>query len=90
MTIVSYEHLYETLLDLRKKGIKYYAGCCCEAFYNKHKQDFEKVDLPGILLNIDSTTCYDLGKEQDAYKGKFEGFTSIKLDLLEKILKLMT
>jgi len=90
MTIVSYEHLYETLLDLKKKGIKYYAGCCCEAFYNKHKQDFEKVDLPGILLNIDSTTCYDIGKEQDAYKGKFEGFTNIKLDLLEKIFKLMT
>ena len=90
MTIVSYEHLHETLLDLKKKGIKYYAGCCCEAFYNKHKQDFEKVDLPGILLNIDSTTCYDLGKEEDAYQGKFEGFTNIKLDLAEKIFKLMT
>jgi lipoate-protein ligase A len=90
MTIVSYEHLYETLVDLKGKGVKYYAGCCCEAFYNKHKQDFEKVDLPGILLNIDNTTCYDLGKEDDAYKGKFEGFTSIKKDLLEKVLKLMS
>jgi lipoate-protein ligase A len=90
MTIVSYEHLHETLLGFKKNGIKYYAGCCCEAFYNKHKQDFEKVDLPGILLNIDNTTCYDLGKEEDAYKGRFEGFTSIKLDLLEKVFKLMT
>ncbi len=89
MTIVSYEHLHETLVDLKGKGIRYYAGCCCEAFYNKHKQDFEKVDLPGILLNIDSTTCYDLGKEEDAYKGKFEGFTNIKLDLLEKVLQIM-
>jgi lipoate---protein ligase len=90
MTIVSYEHLHQTLVGLKDKGIRYYAGCCCEAFYNKHKQDFEKVGLPGILLNIDSTTCYDLGKEDDAYKGNFEGFTSIKLDLLEKVLKLMT
>ena len=90
MTIVSYEHLHETLVGFRDSGIGYYAGCCCEAFYNKHKQDFEKVDLPGILLNIDSTTCYDLGKEDDAYKGRFEGFTNIKLDLLEKVLKLMT
>jgi len=90
MTIVNYEHLHETLLDLKKKGMKYYAGFCCEAFYNKHKQDFEKVDLPGVLLNIDNTTCYDLGKEEDAYRGKFEGFTNIKLDLAEKIFKLMT
>jgi len=90
MSIVSYEHLHQTLTALKGRGVSYYAGCCCEAFYNKHKQDFEKVDLPGILLNIDSTTCYDLGKEEDAYRGKFEGFTSIKLDLLEKVLKLMT
>jgi lipoate-protein ligase A len=45
MTIVRYEHLHETLKGLKRDGIKYYAGCCCEAFYNKHKQDFEKVDL---------------------------------------------
>ncbi|MFC2159817.1 DUF116 domain-containing protein [Actinomycetota bacterium] len=90
MSIVSYEHLHQTLLDLKKKGVRYYAGCCCEAFYNKHKQDFEKVDLPGILLNIDSTTCYDLGKEEDAYLGKFEGFTNIKLSLMEKIFKVMS
>jgi len=90
MTIVSYEHLHHTLVDLKARGIRYYAGCCCEAFYSKHKQDFEKVGLPGVLVNIDNTTCYDLGKEDDAYKGRFEGFTSIKLDLLEKILDIMT
>lgn len=88
-TIVSYEHLYKTLLKLKKSGVDYYAGCCCEAFYNKHKQDFEKADLPGILLNIDSTTCYDLGKENEAYSGDFEGFTNIKLGLLDRIFKLM-
>ena len=90
ITIVDYKHLHRTLAGLKKRGVKYFAGCCCEAFYQKHQQDFERAGLPGILLNIESTTCYELGKQKDAYGGRFEGFTNLKLDLLEKILKLMT
>ncbi|MGM0366939.1 MAG: DUF116 domain-containing protein, partial [Actinomycetota bacterium] len=87
-TIVSFEHLMGTLRRLRREGVNYYAGCCCEAFYQKHQQDFESVALPGILLNIENTTCYDLGREEDAYRGRFEGFTNIKADLLQRILTL--
>jgi len=90
MTITSFEHLRETLTELRSRGVKYFAGCCCEAFYLKHIQDFENIGLPGVLVNIDSTTCYDLGKEYDAYGGKFEGFTDIKTGLLKKVLALNT
>jgi lipoate-protein ligase A len=87
-TITSYEHLEETLKSLKAGGTKFFGGCCCEAFYVKHKQDFEDIGLPGILINIGNNTCYDLGKESDAHHGKFEGFTEIKLPLVKKILKI--
>jgi len=90
LTIVSFEHLMETLEKLKDEGVRYYAGCCCEAFYQKHQQDFEATPLPGILINIENTTCYDLGKERDAYKGRFEGFTHIKTDLLKRVLEIMS
>jgi len=90
ITILSYEHLRKTLINLKQQGIKYFGGSCCESFYLKHKQDFERIGLPGILLNIENTTCYDLGREADAYAGDYEGFTDIKIDLLKKVLNFLT
>lgn len=87
ISIVSYEHLNSTLRKLKREGIKYFGGACCEAFYIKHVQDFQRIGLPGILVNIDNTTCYDLGKYDEAYAGKFEGFTSLKVSLIKKIIK---
>ena len=90
ITIQSFEHLMETIDQLKKDGVTSFVGCCCEAFYAKHNDDFERAGLPGILLDIDNTTCYDLGKEADAYEGKFESQTTIKLDLLEMVMNAMT
>jgi lipoate---protein ligase len=90
LTVVSYENLKETLNELKKDGVKYFGGSCCEPFYIKHKEDFEKIGLPGILINIDNKTCYDLGREYEAHAGSFEGFTDLKLNLLEKLLKILT
>ena len=87
-TITSYEHLEDTLKDLKDNGAEFFCGCCCEAFYIKHKQDFERIGLSGILINIDSSTCYDLGKEKEAHYGKFEGFTQLKLPLIKKIINI--
>jgi lipoate---protein ligase len=87
-TIKSYENLEETLKMLKANGTGFFAGCCCEAFYVKHKQDFEDIGLAGILINIGNDTCYDLGKEKDAHHGKFEGFTEIKMPLVRKILNI--
>jgi len=89
MTIVSYEHLEETLAKLEKENIKGYIGCCCEAFYTKHQTDFEKFNIPGLLIDIEQTTCYDLGLEKAAYKGNFENQTDVNLDLLKKVLDLI-
>jgi len=87
-TITSYENLENTLKTLKEDGVKFFGGCCCEAFYLKHKEDFEKIGLAGILLNTENRTCYDLGKEKDAHYGRFEGFTEIKLPLVKKIIKI--
>ncbi|MHA1237833.1 MAG: lipoate--protein ligase family protein [Candidatus Odinarchaeia archaeon] len=89
LTIVSYEHLEEVLAELEKKKVKGYIGCCCEAFYTKHQRDFEKFNVPGLLINIKQTTCYDLGLEQVAYRGDFENQTDLDLQLLNKVLDII-
>jgi lipoate-protein ligase A len=86
ITIQNFEHLMETLQTIKENGSTGYLGCCCESFYSKHRDDFESVDLPGVLINIDDQTCYDLGKEHEAYAGAFENQTTLRLELLEKMI----
>ncbi len=88
ITIVNYEHLEATLQSLRRRGISSFIGTCCESFFIKHQQDFERLGLKGVLVDIDNTTCYDLGKVEEAKKGKFREETTLKLELLEKVLRL--
>lgn len=87
ITIISYEHLEDTLESLKRKGAKAFLGTCCEIFYIKHKVDFERIGLPGILIDINSTSCYDVGEEDDAYAGKYERQSSLMTDLVLKIMK---
>ncbi|MCX7855197.1 MAG: DUF116 domain-containing protein [Anaerolineae bacterium] len=86
ISIQNYEHLEETLERLKREGAEAFVGSCCEAFYAKHRDDFERIGLPGILVDVDSSTCYDLGKEKEAYAGEFQNQTYLKMGLLEKIL----
>jgi lipoate-protein ligase A len=86
ITIQSFDHLMSTLNELKQSGVKGYIGCCCEGFYCKHQEDFEKVNVPGVLLDIDDKTCYDLGKENEALNGNFESQTHLKFDVLLKLL----
>ena len=86
ISIQSYEHLEETLERLKGEGVVAFVGSCCEPFYAKHRDDFERIGLPGILVDVDSSTCYDLGKEEDAYAGRFENQTYLKMDLLERVV----
>ncbi len=86
-SIQSFEDLMRTLLKYRSKEFQAFIGCCCEQFFIKHKGDFERIGMPGILVNIDDETCYDLGKEWRAYSGVFENLTHLRLNLLEKVIK---
>ena len=88
VSIQSYEHLREVLHDLRERGTQGYIGCCCEAFFNKRQRLFREAGIPGLLIDIENKTCYDLGKELDAYEGRFENQTSLRMDLLSKLIRL--
>jgi lipoate-protein ligase A len=90
ITIVNFEDLIANLEALRDAGGTGYVGCCCEGFYCKHQDDFERIGLPGILVDIDDTTCYDLGKEHEALLGAFKNQTSVKMGILEKLVRSLT
>jgi lipoate-protein ligase A len=87
ISICSFEHLVETFKQLKSEGIHSYIGCCCEAFFEKRQKAFRESGLGGLLINIDNTTCYELGKEQEAYEGSFKQKTELKLELLKKIIE---
>jgi len=86
-TIQNYEHLIETIEEFKAKGARGYVGSCCEGFYNKHHDDFVNTGVPALLIDIDDSTCYELGEEQEAYLGNFEGQTTLKKDLMIRIIR---
>lgn len=88
VTITSFEDLMETLTALKSRGVRSYIASCCRPFYLKHQKDFERAELPGILIDIESATCYELGKEEDAYMGRFAGQTELNTELIGKILNM--
>jgi len=88
VTITSFENLVENLRRIKLEGSKGFIGSCCEGFYIKHAEDFESAGVPGVLVGMDSTTCYDLGKVRDAYSGSFEHQTQINVALMEKVLSI--
>ena len=90
VTIQNYEKLEEVLLEQRSAGAEAFVGSCCEPFYAKHRDDFERIGLPGILVDLDSSTCYDLGQQEQAYQGQYENQTELRLGLLQQVLAAVT
>jgi len=90
MTIQNYEHLVETLEQEKRNGTRAYIGCCCDAFQLKRQEAFKEAGLPGLLIDIENTTCYELNQEKEAYLGQFQHQTYLRLGLLEKVLNLVT
>jgi lipoate---protein ligase len=87
LTVQSFEHLMEILREKCTLTDGMYVGSCCEAFYAKHQREMEEVNACGVLVNLDSTTCYDMGKGGMAYKGEFDNKTFLNLPLIEKTLR---
>ncbi len=87
ITIQSYEDLESTLSRLKRLGVHNFIGSCCEPFYGKHRPDFERIGLPGILVEVERTTCYDLDQEKMAHKGQFMNQTQLNLSLLRRVLE---
>jgi len=86
-TITNFEHLMETLADMKRRGVAAFVGSCCEAFYLKHRAEMEEHGVPGVLVDVGSDTCYDLGRAREAYGGTFEGETTLRLGLLETVVR---
>ena len=87
VSIVSFEDLWDELQKMKRAGETAFIGCCCQPFFAKHVDDFERAGIPGILLDIDNTTCYDLDQAREAYAGRFESQTHLDLELLEAVLE---
>jgi len=85
--ITSFEDLMQELRNMKSCGVRAFIGCCCEPFFTKHLDDFEAAGVPGILLNIDNTTCYELDQAKAAYAGKFESQTHVNLELLQRVFE---
>jgi len=84
--VVSFEDLMAELNKMKAAGVPAFLGCCCEPFFTKHFDDFEQAGVPGILLAIDNTTCYDLDQAKEAYAGAFTSQTEVNVDLLKAVL----
>jgi len=87
ITIQSYEDLEVTLHQIKRSGATGFIGSCCEPFYGKHRLDFERIGLPGILVDVEQSTCYDLNREKEAHLGTFENQTHLDLPLLQRVLE---
>jgi lipoate-protein ligase A len=85
-TVVSFEDLWGELMRMRTDGEAAFVGCCCRPFFTKHAEDFERAGVPGILLDIRHTTCYDLDQAAEAYAGSYDRQTELAVDLLESVL----
>ncbi len=88
VSVQSFEHLMEALKVVRRKG-GLFLGSCCEAFYSKHQREIEDSGTQGVLVNLDSTTCYDLGKGMAAYAGHFDNQTEMNTALIERVARRM-
>ncbi len=86
-TIQNFEHLIETVMEFKENGAHGYVGSCCEGFYNKHHHDFVETGVPALLIDVDDSTCYDLGEEREGYIGDFEGQTVLKTDLFGMLIR---
>lgn len=86
ITILNFEDLQDTLTHMKKRGVKSFLGCCCDPFFVKHREDFEKAGMSALLIDIENTTCYDLDQEDEAKDGAFMGETDLNLEVLEKLI----
>lgn len=87
LTIQNYEMLEAALRAMKESGKRIFFGTCCEEFIDKHYQDFKRIGLPGLLVGVNNSTCYELGKDAAAHLGTFENQTNLKMDLIKRIIK---
>lgn len=85
ITITNYEHLVETLAELKRDGVAAYIGMCCSQFYLKRNRAFADAGISALLMDIGGSNCYELHQEEQAYAGAFEAKAELDIPLLDKV-----
>lgn len=88
-TILDFEHLSQTLAEMRERGVASYLGMCCSDFFLKRHAAFREAGMDGVLMDIVGATCYELKEEHLAYAGAFKAEADLDLDTLEKVMTLV-
>lgn len=86
-TIVRYEHLVETLQEMRAGGSSAYVGMCCSHFFIKRHRAFREAGMDALLMDIDGANCYELKQEDHAYAGTFQAEAFLDEPLLQRIME---
>lgn len=86
VTITNFEHLADTLTDMKAQGVESYVGMCCGEFFLKRHHAFRDSGMDAVLLDIEGATCYELKEEQLAYAGKFTAEAALDLDAVQKVM----
>jgi lipoate-protein ligase A len=86
-TIVRYEHLVETLREIKAEGASAYVGMCCSHFFIKRHRAFSEAGMDALLMDIDGANCYELKQEHQAYAGTFQAEALLDEPLLQSIME---
>ncbi|MFP4560651.1 MAG: lipoyl protein ligase domain-containing protein [Thiohalorhabdus sp.] len=85
-TVRNFEHLTETLEAMGTEGVEAYVGMCCGNFFLKREYAFREAGLPAVLLDIAGANCYELGREEAAYRGAFEAQAELNGEVTRRVL----
>ena len=87
VTITNFEHLEETLGELRAQDTRAYVGMCCRHFYLKREYAFRNAGIPAVLIDVTGSSCYELQQEDLAYAGTFKAQAQLDLEVLRKVMR---
>lgn len=82
-TILNFEHLGETLADMKARGVEAYVGMCCSDFFVKRHVAFREAGMDGVLIDVVGATCYELKEEHLAYAGTFRAEADLDIETFE-------
>ncbi|SCY64108.1 lipoyl protein ligase domain-containing protein [Thiohalorhabdus denitrificans] len=85
-TVRNFEHLTETLGTMSAAGVDAYVGMCCGNFFLKREYAFREAGMPAVLLDIAGANCYELGREEEAYRGVFEAQAELNGEVTRRVL----
>ena len=86
-TVTRYEHLVETLAEMKRRRVPAYVGMCCSNFFIKRHRAFREAGMPAVLMDVSGANCYELRQEDQAYAGTFSAEARIDAAVLHKLMR---